>query len=105
MNNTNAARLRHGDGQTRFCYGVHCSGKQGQVKLDILGNTCAQIDLSGHHLGMTRLQKHIIEGESERASGRFHDFCHCQFLYRFYRMRKAASPVNIREQRLDWVSC
>ncbi len=105
MNNTNATRLRHSDGQTRFRHGVHCCGEQRQIKLDIFGNTCVQIDLSGHHFGMARLQKHIIKSESERASGRFHDFCHCQFLYRFYRMRKAASPVSIRELRLDWVSC
>ena len=92
VNDANTTGLRHRNSQTGFRHRIHGSRKKRKVKLDILGDARAQINLPRHYFGMARLQQHIIKCESESASGRFHDFSHCQFLCRFYRMRKAASP-------------
>ena len=92
VNDANTTGLRHRNSQTGFRHRIHGSRKKRKVKLDILGDARAQINLPRHYFGMARLQQHIVKCESESASRRFHDFSHCQFLCRFYRMRKAASP-------------
>ncbi len=66
--------LCHCDGQTGLRYGVHGRRKKRKIKLDVLGDARAQIDLPRHYFGMARLKQHIVECESERASGRFPRF-------------------------------
>ncbi|KFC49786.1 hypothetical protein DK37_28530 [Halomonas sp. SUBG004] len=47
MDDANAAFLRHGNGETRFGHGVHCSGKQGNVQEEIAGQAGFQADILG----------------------------------------------------------
>ena len=63
VDDADAARLRHGDGQRRFRHRVHGRGDQRDGEFNGLGEAGAGIDLSGEDLGGRGHQEHIVEGE------------------------------------------
>ena len=62
MNNTDAAFLRHGNGQARLGNGVHGGGNQGQVEGNVAREAGLQRDVLGQHLGMGGNKQYIIKG-------------------------------------------
>ena len=58
------ASLRLGDG-------VHGGGQDRNVEVDVAGDAGADVGLAGHDLGMAGLQQHVVEGQRQRAGGRF----------------------------------
>ena len=78
MNDTDAARLRHGNGKPSFGNRVHGCRNDWNVQFDVARNQRANICLTRHNLRMTGLQQHVIEGESLRPGCGFNDRGHRQ---------------------------
>ena len=62
MNNTDAAFLRHRNGQARLSNGVHGGGNQGHINGNVSGEAGLQRDVLGQHLGMGGNKQYIIKG-------------------------------------------
>ncbi len=58
-----AARLRHGDGEPALGDRVHGGRDERNVEGDLAGEPCRRVDLGRHHLGRTRFEQNIVEGE------------------------------------------
>ncbi|MNT47619.1 hypothetical protein D3C72_1843500 [compost metagenome] len=79
MDDADAARLGHGNGQARFGHGIHGRGKDRQVEVDILRDAGRDVRLSRHDFGMPGLEQNVVEGQSLQTGCRFNDTRHGQF--------------------------
>ena len=76
VDDADAAGLRHGDGEARFCDRVHRRRQDREVEVDVAGDSGPHIGLAWHDLGMGGLKEHVVEGQCQDASCGFDDFCH-----------------------------
>ena len=63
VDDADTALLGDGDGETGFGDRVHCSRDDRQVEADGAGQLRGEVDLAGQHLGISRDEQHVIEGE------------------------------------------
>ena len=63
MNNANAAFLSNGDGQARFCDGVHGCRNQGQIQSKFACELRGKGRVLGQNLRVGWHQQHIVERE------------------------------------------
>ena len=63
MNNANAAFLGNGDGQARFCDGIHGRRNQGQIQSKFACELRGKGRVLGQNLRVGWHQQHIVESE------------------------------------------
>ncbi len=64
VDDADAARLGHRNRQAALRHRVHGGGDDRQVERDRLGELGRDVHVARHHLGRTRLEQHVVEGES-----------------------------------------
>ncbi|MNT44125.1 hypothetical protein D3C72_1806370 [compost metagenome] len=71
VHDADAALLGDGNGQARFCHGVHRSGHERQIQVNVTGEFRREGRVLGQDLGVRWHQQHIVEGE--RFSKKAHE--------------------------------
>jgi hypothetical protein len=66
MDDADAARLRHRDGQTRFGHGVHRRGEDRHVEANRARQPRANVRLAWHDRAMAGSQQHVVERKTLR---------------------------------------
>ncbi len=56
-----ASLLRHGDGEARLGYGVHCGGHERGVEGDFFGELCLGADLGGDYFAEGGNEEYVVE--------------------------------------------
>ena len=64
MNDTDAARLRHGNRHVRLGHGIHGRSDNRDVERNSPRNAGADIHLRRQHIRQARLDQHIVEGQT-----------------------------------------
>ena len=77
VDDADAARLRHGNGEPRFGHSIHRRRENRDIEVDVAGNARGQIGLAGQHFRMARLKQHVVESQGECAGCGFDNLRHC----------------------------
>ena len=62
VDDTQAAFLRHGDGEVRFGHGIHRRGEERDVEGESAGEAGGEADFAGNDARVSRNQQYIVEG-------------------------------------------
>jgi hypothetical protein len=86
-NDADPSGLRHGDRHPGLGDGIHRRGENRDVDCDGAGDAGANIHVRRHHIGQSRPQQNVVEGERfPRVFGLHHD-CHSTWRLRRYVIR------------------
>src|SRR5690349_4000746 len=66
VQHADAALAGHRDRHPGLGDRVHRAGEQRDGELDVAGQTGDGVDAARHHVGLARLEQHVIEGETQR---------------------------------------
>ena len=64
VDDANAARFRHGDGEPRLGHGVHCGRDDRQIQANRAGELGSDIRRAWHDRAEARTQQHVVERQS-----------------------------------------
>src|SRR5215203_3380234 len=69
VDDTDAAVLRHCNRQPGLRHRIHCGARDGHVQLNVAREPAGDVNLARHDRGVSRHEKHIVEGECGREIG------------------------------------
>ena len=72
VEHTNTAQLRHDDRHARFGNGVHSRRHDRDIECDAAGDPRLRVRLTGQNIRFTRLQQHVVKGQSKADFIGFH---------------------------------
>ena len=94
VNDAEAAFLGQRNRKTRFADGVHRGGQQGEIDVDVAGNTGTEAYIAWQNTRMCRHEQHIIEGQ--RLLDNTHDYfpiCQKRIIRRSTRLAAAGAEA------------
>ena len=64
MDDSNAAFLRHRNGETRFCYGVHRGAHQRDIEFYVARESRAEVGVFGQNFRFAGHEQNIVKGKT-----------------------------------------